>query len=224
MARAGIRLWAASSSDVWPYPGSAMTRGHRCRPSSPAGTANSARRPRGNARTTVPAARSLRQLGLGLGDGVASGVVVRTAVGTTEVGAGFCPRETVPAGDPAQPATANSSRNVAPRGRKCIAPASLTRACLLSGQWFPAASTARPGSCVFAWLQISVPIPCLGGRLANGGSGRQNLFEGGAPHTMSAADRGTLLWRAALARVPFSGISLCPPDRVAPEILPRAIG
>src|ERR1019366_3054411 len=29
MARAGIRLWAASSSEVWPYPGSPTTRGSR---------------------------------------------------------------------------------------------------------------------------------------------------------------------------------------------------
>src|SRR5450759_44854 len=81
--------------------------------------------------TIVPATRPLPQLGPRFGEEVVGdrrldgGALVRTAVGTAEVNAGFCPRETAAGGDPAQPATANSSRIVAQRGRQCTAPASL---------------------------------------------------------------------------------------------------
>jgi hypothetical protein len=60
IARAGIRLWEANSSDVCPNPGSAITSGSRCRPSSPGGTTSNARRPPGNLRTDVPGVGSLQ--------------------------------------------------------------------------------------------------------------------------------------------------------------------
>jgi hypothetical protein len=154
---------------------------------------------------------------------VARGGVVRTALGTAEVAAGFCPRETVPAGDPARPDMANSSRNVAPRGRKGTAPASLPRprpSAVRSMIRRCLHNTPRQRCVCSAADQRPDPLPR--GRLAQDGSGRQNLCDGGAPQMVNAANRGTLLWRTASAWVPFSGIPPCPSDREAPQIPPRA--
>ena len=133
MARAGMRLWAASSSAVRPNPGRATTRGSRWWPSSRAGTASRARRPPGRERTTVPAGRPaphaagavVEGLG-GLGGSVATvagGDDAERGVATADDDGAAAEEPAGPVAGDVHPATRRTART-AQRGRRGTGPVS----------------------------------------------------------------------------------------------------
>src|SRR5665811_828513 len=146
------------------------------------GSPQVARRPPGNLRTTEQAVRCLPQRGLGPDDEVVGGrragggAVVRTAGGTADVGAGFCPRETAAGGDPARPAAGSWPRmadsaptqhpwcaRVASESVRAVSEADHTRTYVRHRQECPlAADTAPAGAATARATKGHVDVPVAG--------------------------------------------------------------